>query len=302
MDTGDLTKSIIGVAVIVIVIVTVAIPILGQFTTFGEPEIGENINSSELDGYYYYVFPLGTDFIVTAYTVTADGEDITDGLVSINARAVNDADSSEVGISLTVGDNGVINASYANYNGGSGSISGVDKNIINDEFMGRNIVSPYIVVSTNPEKLPNSTQYHGQGATFESGDETLVASVSMYANIGDSVFITNAPTQRMIIQQALVNTPGEALSFPDMLNHQTCTVDTTATSDEAVALTTIHGYSDSNKTIHLYLLAPAEYTKVSQTPAMIEGPVAEIVDIIPLIMVVGVLIGAVGIFVYNKRS
>lgn len=301
METGDLTKSIIGVAVVVIVIVTVAIPILGQFTKAGEAEIETNTTIGA-DGFYFYIFPMGTDFQITSDGATAGDVDISQGFVSLTARYADDQNYQ--GFCIRYESTGVTVWNQRSGSGSSGSSGSAT--ITDDTIQSRVVGTPYLLISQNPE-VPNGSIQYSAHCYYVTDSSHVTFDADMFADIGDTIFIASdyngiVDGRNMRIQQATVNSAGDTLSFPGLYDDEVCTVDTDATGDESVGLTILNAYMPYNKDPVFILLAPAEYTKVSQTPAMIEGPVAEIVDIIPLIMVVGVLIGAVGLFVLNRRS
>ena len=309
MNIGNMARSIIGVTVVMIVIITVAIPIIGQFTEEGEGTSGTNPyytplgTADESPSMYYYLI----DNANTLEWDTSSGFTLNDEPLGSATQwyvyIFNLSEQTQYVIRSLPGEDKVFL-----FENGSGSSTAMIEHMRVENGLLYTDDSDYLQVNAGTvlfgwvgpiDALDSQQSYIQILGADASGTKTL--DESLYVNDGDVLFALFG----IFANIGLADEPRVELGDIGNVGSRwnDVTLNLAATDNDSFKIDSVSYskyYLDS--TDKLMLVFPPTYYTELKSDAPVSGATGDIIAIIPLIMVVGVLIGAVGLFVLNRRS
>ena len=308
MDIGSMARSIIGVAVVIIVIITVAIPIIGQFTEEKPGVLSTNPYDTAFDPddsptqYYYYLIE-ETDTIEwnsdAGYTI--NGEHLnTDDVSLATIYIVDSSNLYSFNYSNTTGRFALYVNNEGLAEGGTYEFQILNGIVYTDipDYPQLNATHMLIKISVIVDAL-------------SSRQSCLV--IDIYGHPGGGVIDEPLFINNNDVLFALTSSTYLSVKFAEGLsiefgrignankNWSDVTLNLVATDNDSVKLDSI-SFVRQSPAANLTIVFPSEYYTDLKSDAPVSGATGDIIAIIPLIMVVGVLIGAVGLFVLNRRS
>lgn len=282
---------------VLIVIVTVAVPILAGFTESHPGETGENVEISDASTSLFELKPDST------VNITVSDDVVTMTINGTTTYTNNNPDNPYAAISKNFTATTVRGNTYIYYENVASQTSTKTIDISFDgtkatvdrgrpEVLTFSVDHIYVVVDKT-DVTPNwaiDTTYvmvsNAQGSNaidaYVNSDSTIVACRSNYDNIG-ACFIG---TYDNIIENTWHFGDHQTLSF------------TYESDGDAIHLTSY----EVNPSDTAIIYVPSDYWIEMPDDGQVSGPVADMINILPLIFVIGALIGAVGLFILNRRS
>ena len=270
-------KALMAVIIAVIMVVLVAVPILTGFTEVGPGETAENnimTGQGERVGYITLDMPLEVVCDVTSGT----GVDV----FTIN------------GIPAQIPSYSLDYCYFYFENGGKIAIKdgdiGIQDTGSNPLYWGHSklvITEGEVYVDSSKEELSNPKGVFNVSCEAFNG-------MQLYGLIDDGVeFFVNEGTVCYSggITYSAVAAEGE-VTMTEIGGTETMTPPITFTSEG--------DYLSATWT--QTVLVPVEYYTTPSTPAQVSGPVADLIDVVPLIMVVGVVVATAGVFLVRYRT
>lgn len=290
MEIDNIVKVTVGAAVVIIMIVAFAIPVMSGFTESSPGETGTNTPTS--DQIAAYIPKSGTTFDFDTDTATIDStnyqpyqiESISFDNYNISydgSYIVRIFDSSET-ISTALEVNLTYDGSRV-----TGTVMYRGSSVSDYPVLSIDVYDPNLLVYTRNMDSPTWAEQ-----TWVEWDE----SGTYYIDPDSFLFI--GISNEGYIRGTLDNLTTYYLSNPDAQAN----IETSATDNESLE---IIGFTTTPELSSTHFMVPQTYHTVQPVEPQVSGAAATIIDILPLIMVVGVLVavvGAAGLFILNRRS
>lgn len=285
MEVNNYIKAVVGILVVALVAVAVILPI------FSASETDLKTTTYQNEGRPYTIY----DDLSTTYEVTATGTGF-----SINGTAINAAYGEET-------------AKYI-YSDAFRATAGLNVNMLNAALFTKGTIGTYITKITFSEGTATFTYSSSSNLTgtievdytwfavSDAAGDYVLSSDGAYIGTGEYhalypvwssaefVFFTADLDNR-----AVISANGATLSGTTITDVSSDVTAEAATTEHKTTITAT--YSDTD--YDLYILAPATIDIYDASKSSI---VITIVSIIPVLILVGVLLMAVGAFVANRRA
>lgn len=301
METDNIVKVTVGAAVVIIMIVAFAIPVMSGFTESSPGETGTNTGVSNPEWGIYGVED------GTTITKTGSSADILFNGVAPQATSIyiftdnycvrfTDDNDYYIPYDGTAQDVNIINTADLSIN--NGILSGTVK-VINTSGSGNTTISDRLifVISDEAESCMTDIGY----VAVNSGTSDMTPFFINEDRDIYGIYIDTFPSGLYMGPYGSIQTfyvPYSQTTPPTM------SLSTGMSDGDAMQITGFTTDPDlGNK--ELYLFVPSEYYIEVPVVPQVSGAAATIIDILPLIMVVGVLVavvGAAGLFILNRRS
>lgn len=287
METNQFIKATVGVVVVYLVIIAVAIPIIGGFTESSPGETGTN--SAGL--YYGAELNEGTTISVqTTGTVT-----INDTVVSLNNVSVFTLANSDFYLTCTDNNSRISldpsQDSAATYAGGISLTYGDGK--ITGTYV-ENTAEQETVDVDVPLNGPLFIVITGQDPTqFSFGGERFAM---MMSSSGPSIYV-NPDTTIYAFRSGGSSDRYSIGTYDDMTAFFGGTISFTEGTPDGSAIQ-LTGYQGSN----MLVFAPTAYYIEMPVEPQVSGLVADMVNLVPLLLIVGLVVAVVGMFVYWRAD
>lgn len=282
MEIDNIVKVTVGAAVVIIMIVAFAIPVMSGFTESSPGETGTNEYTS--GNYAVYIPKAGTSITLTDGALNINGEDFIDYNSTISfgncmLSLMSDYYSIEI-----FGDQYLRSSTHA----------------FNLTYDGNRVTGIIETTTKGDLSIDTETAIYLENNS-DSDADYVWAETALYAWSDGADYHTNSNTVLYAIYGNVAFYRG---TVNDMIYYGTgdesMTITTTAAGDDSLIITGV-----STTTLNTYLYVPETYYAVEPVEPQVSGAAATIIDILPLIMVVGVLVavvGAAGLFILNRRS
>ena len=277
METNQFIKATVGVVVVFLVIIAVAIPIIGGFTESSPGETGTNEYTS--GNYAVYIPKAGTSITLTDGALNINGEDFINYNSTISfgncmLSLLSDYYSIEI-----FGDQYLINSTHA----------------FNLTYDGNRVTGIIETTTKGDLSIDTETAIYLQNKS-DSDADYVWAETALYAWSDGTDYHTNSNT---VLYAVYSNVAFYRGTVNDMIYYGTgdesMTITTTAAGDDSLIIT---GVSTTTLDTHLYV--PETYYAVEPVEPQVSGPVADMVNLVPLLLIVGLIIAAVAAFITLK--
>lgn len=297
MEIDNVIKVTVGVVIAIIMVVAFAIPVFSGFTESNPGVPGTNAGMDDPDYSLYVLEPN------TTITFTKNNDEGTVTIGDWTTQITNDGvyfAIATTGFSISMISNSTIMAIFKGsmqvvggdqatiiYNGSSIELQSANVNFNGDAS---DVVAVLEKQSAKPDWAKNDE--YVQISNYSSNKE-LDAYVNpesvIYASAGNTGILLFGTYNNMVV------------NVDSGLGERSISFETQTTGD-AIHLIS---YTPSESSAYYNMFVPATYYLELPVKAQVSGAIATIIDILPLIMVVGIMVavaGAAGLFILNRRS
>lgn len=295
METNQFVMATVGIVVVFLVIITAAIPIIGGFTESSPGETAENSAVSDITTSLYTVND-GTTFSITMdelnklyvngaiygeYSFVLFDDYVLPISSSITSLFIPEQTTAAIirEMSLTVNDSGI-----------TGTITTVSP------------TSTISINSTDPVYLALDHEYNDVAPEWATPIDDMVL-VSTDSSTIDAY--VNSDSDIITLRLDGYITGFWTGTYDDLVPHgsvgNSSPAFTAENNDGVVHLTGVSGAGDGSMgDTLLNIFVPKTYYSILPVEPQVSGPVADMVNLVPLLLVVGLIIAAVAAFITLK--